>query len=137
MVLIAVALLSAAGCVSLRETGKKIWGSSIEHLEDARDEAKVLTVLGSRDAVYDQTKKALLAAGAQVYLESKDRAHLVAMRFKAHVDTTQAGIFFTSLNDEKTKVEVASMSPRLAGEVAAMISRDPGITVLPEKGESA
>lgn len=135
MVLVAVALFSAAGCASLRETGRKIWGSSIAHLEDARDEARVVTVSGSGDAVYEQIKEALEKAGAQIYLQPKDRAYLAAMRFKGHVDTTQVGIFFTSLSAQKTKVEVASMSPRLADEVAAMISLGPGITVLSEKGE--
>jgi hypothetical protein len=136
-VLVAVFLLSAVGCASLGETGKKIWGTSIAHLQSARADARVLTVSGSRDAVYDQIKKTVQAVGAKVYLEPKDRAYLAAMRFKGHVDTTEVGIFLTALGDQKTKVEVASMSPRLANEVAALISQDPGITVVSEKGEGA
>lgn len=131
------ALSLASGCASLTEAGRKVWGTSIAHLESARSEAHVLVARGSLTTVFDQVKAVLAKAGAQVYLESPDRAYLAAMGFKGHVDTTQAGIFFTSVSAEETKLEVSSLSPRLARQVAEFISQDEGMSVSSEKGEGA
>ena len=106
------------GCASLQENGKKIWGSSISHLEEARSEGQSEKVALSLDESFTRTVKLLQEEGANVYLKSEDKRYVAAMNFKGHVDTTQAGIFFTKIEDHITLVEVASMSPRLVNEIA-------------------
>ncbi len=105
----------------MREAGKKIWGTSIEHLEKARPQGKSETFSLSMDDSFARTQEVLKYAGAEVYLSMKDKGYLTAMNFKGSVDTTQVGIFFTDAGEGRTKVEIASMSPRLVREVAEMV----------------
>lgn len=110
-----------SGCASLNETGKKIWGSSITHFEKARSTAKSSTFALPLDQCFLKVEKILEEKGALVYLRDRDKKYLAAMNFKGYVDTTEVGIFFTKVNDGSTQVEVASMSPRLADEVANIV----------------
>lgn len=109
------------GCASLKETGKKVWGSSIEHLEKERSRGQAQNFALSLDKCFVEAEKLITATGAQVYLKDEQKGFLAAMNFKGHVDTTQAGIFFTRLEDAKTKVEIASMSPKLVDDVSEII----------------
>lgn len=110
-----------SGCASLNETGKKIWGSSIAHLEKTRSTAKSSTFALPLDQCFLKTEKILEGRGVLVYLKDKDKKYLAAMNFKGYVDTTEVGIFFTKIKDSLTQVEVASLSPRLADEVANIV----------------
>lgn len=109
------------GCVSLNEAGKKVWGSSVEHLERRRKDGKAATFALSRDECFSKVEKLIKAMDAEVYLKSKELDYLAAMKFKGHVDTTEVGVFFTAGDPGKTRVEVASMSPRLMDQVSEMI----------------
>ncbi|MFH0941148.1 MAG: hypothetical protein V1840_04770 [Candidatus Omnitrophota bacterium] len=109
------------GCAHLSETAKKVWGSSITHLEAARASGHKEVFAYSPEACFKIAEEALLKRGALVYLKDKDKRYLAAMNFKGYVDTTEAGVFFTKLSDGKTLVEVASMSPRLAREAAGYV----------------
>jgi len=113
--------LFAGGCASMQEAGKKIWGTSIEHLEKVRPQGKSETFALSMDDCFARAEEVLKYAGAEVYLSMKDKGYLTAMNFKGSVNTTQVGIFFTDTGDGRTKVEIASMSPRLVREVAEMV----------------
>lgn len=109
------------GCATATEAGKKIWGSSIEHLERQRPQGVGETFALSLPAALEKTEAILTNAGATVYLKSKNKATLAAMNFQGYVDTTQVGVFFTSLAPGQTQVEVASMIPRLTKEVGELI----------------
>ena len=110
-----------SGCAHVNEAARKVWGSSITHLEAARDSGYKEVFACSPEACYKIAEEALLKKGALVYLKDKDRRYLAAMNFKGYVDTTEAGVFFTKQSDGKTLVEVASMSPRLAQEAAGYV----------------
>jgi hypothetical protein len=110
-----------SGCAHVSETAKKVWGSSITHLEAARDSGYKEVFACSPETCFKIAEEALLKRGALVYLKDKDKRYLAAMNFKGYVDTTEAGVFFTKLSDGKTLVEVASMSPRLAQEAAGYV----------------
>jgi len=105
----------------MKETGKKLWGSSIEFLQNARDKGKSQIFSFSYDACFAGVEQILLDAEASVYLDNKPEGYIVAMNFKGHVDTTQAGIFFTDLGDGRTKIDVSSLSPQLVLQVSEMI----------------
>jgi hypothetical protein len=120
-ILLSIGFLFFCGCASLKETGKKVWGSSIEHLEKERSHGRVQNFALSLDRCFLEVEKLMTATGAQVYLKDEQKRFLAAMNFKGHVDTTQAGIFFTRLEDSKTKVEVSSMSPKLVDDVSEII----------------
>ncbi len=115
------ALLFFCGCASLNETCKKIWGSSIEHLEEVRAQGKAQIFDLSINDSFERVEKILRYNDVDIYLNRMDKGYMAAMNFKGHVDTTQAGIFFTKIDESKTKIEIASMSPSLVLEVSEMI----------------
>lgn len=124
VLLMALALpfsLMLNGCASLKETGKKVWGSSMEHLEAKRAEGLSETFALTLDEAFSRAELAITKSGAEVYLKDEARGYMAAQKFFGHVDTTQAGIFFTQLSDGTTKVEVSSLSPYLVEDVAAMV----------------
>ncbi|MFH0877722.1 MAG: hypothetical protein V1863_05825 [Candidatus Omnitrophota bacterium] len=71
--------------------------------------------------LFEKTENILTKAGATVYLKNKDKEYLAAMNFKGYVDTTQVGVFFVSVTPDQTRLEVASMVPRLTREVGQLI----------------
>jgi hypothetical protein len=127
------------GCASLHEAGKKVWGSSIKHLERSRKDGKAETFALSRDACFSGVEKVIKDMDAQVYLKGKEKEYLTAMKFKGHVDTTEVGVFFAGETPGKTRVEIASMSPRLVDQVSEKIfealkeNRQEEIGPLPER----
>ncbi len=110
-----------AGCASLQEAGKKIWGSSIEHLESARAEGVRQEFPLTVPEAFVTAQKALRDSGAKVYLKDRRQRYLAAMNFAGHVDTTQAGVFFDPMPDGNTQVEVASLSRILTQKVAGLV----------------
>lgn len=121
MVLFLPFSLTLSGCASMKEAGKKVWGSSMEHLESKRSEGLSETFALTVDEAFLRAEQAIVKSGAEVYLKDESRGYLAAMKFFGHVDTTQAGVFFTQLSDGTTKVEVASLSPYLVEDVSAMV----------------
>lgn len=119
--LILAGFMFLAGCAHLTEATKEVWGSSIAHLERARSAGKSSKFALTLDECFEKTQKILTTAGAVVYLKDKEKKYLAAMNFTGHVDTTEVGIFFTKIEDRQTRVEVASMSPGLVDEVAAIL----------------
>jgi len=113
--------VTGSGCAHLKEAGRRIWGSSIAHLEAARADGEVLDVALGRDAAFERIEKALAEGGATVYLKDPKKAYLAAMGFTGHVDTTQVGIFFEPRAQDATRIEVASLSPSLVKRVAGLL----------------
>jgi len=112
---------AGTGCGHLKEAGRRIWGSSIGHLERARADGKALDVALGRDAAFERVEAVLKESGAQVYLKDRDKAYLAAMGFTGHVDTTQVGVFFEPGPQDTTRIEVASLSPSLVDQVAELL----------------
>jgi hypothetical protein len=114
-------LFFSAGCAHIQEGCKEIWGSSIKHLESARSSGASAEIALPLESAFKNTEVILISEKADVYLKDKDMNYMAAMNFKGHVNTTQVGIFFTSLSANTTKVEVASMSPQLVDQVAGFL----------------
>ena len=121
-ILTLAAMGTAGGCASLNEGCKKVWGSSIVHLERQRPQGKSLEVALPLTETFQKCNLILQKAGGQVYLEDKNKQYLAAMNFQGYVDTTQVGLFFTPVSGRTTKIEVASMSPDLVLDVTQLLS---------------
>lgn len=109
------------GCASLKEKGKKVWGSSIEHLERKRPEGRAQDFRLSPDDCFAKVEGLMSGIDAQVYLKDPGKRYMAVMGIKGHVDTTQAGIFFTGLSEGNTRVEISSISPRLVDDVSDIV----------------
>jgi hypothetical protein len=116
------AAVLCSGCAHVKELGKEVWGTSIQHLERARPDARIVIVKKAKHDTFVRAAEILKAQGANVYLTGEDDAYLAAMNFSGNVNTTQVGLFFTPVDEGATKIEVASLSPRLANVVAGMLS---------------
>ncbi|MDD5019114.1 MAG: hypothetical protein PHH75_05560 [Candidatus Omnitrophica bacterium] len=110
------------GCAHLKEGAKTVWGTSISHLEKARAKAKIVVVKTGRPEAFEWSMNLLRAQGANVYMTGPDKEYLAAMNFAGYVNTTQVGLFFTPVDPATTKIEVASLSPWLAQDVAVLLS---------------
>ena len=143
-----LAVVFCSGCAVIKEDAKLIWGSSTKQLEDGRKTAvsktfscdpkscfdailKFADIQG--DAVEPLAAKSLSVPVEQVATQhlvksktlevfSKDRRRnfIVVMGIPDHVNTTEAGIFFTAV-DGGTLVEVTSMSTGAKLKVSEMI----------------
>jgi len=129
------AVVLCGGCAHLKEFGKEVWGTSITHLERARADAKIVIVKKSKHDAFMRADEILKAKGANIYLKGENDAYLAAMKFAGFVDTTQVGLFFTSVDEGSTKIEVASLSPWLAQTVADILSE--GFQEKPKEAVSA
>jgi len=94
----------------------------MQHLERARPDARIVIVRKAKHDTCVGAAEILKAKGANVYLTGENDAYLAAMNFAGNVNTTQVGLFFTPVDEKTTKIEVASLSPRLASAVAGMLS---------------
>ena len=138
LLLVLALAMAGTGCVHLKEGGRRIWGSSIAHLEEARADGQALDVTLGRDAAFERIGAILKESGAQVYLKDPDKAYLAAMGFTGSVDTTQVGIFFEPRTQDATRIEVASLSPSLVDRVTGLLVKKlEGQVSLAEKGEDA
>jgi len=134
IVVLGVGVLLLPGCAHLKEGGRRLWGSSISHLEKARDGVNVLEVTMALDAVFAKVGEILIESDAQVYMRAEDMAYLTALGFSGHVDTTQVGVFFEERTKQTIRIEVASMSPSLADKVARLLSEKLGTSRVSSPG---
>jgi hypothetical protein len=113
-----IACFGFLGCAHLEEAGRKVWGSSIMHLESVRASAVVLEVARPLPDVFKDVVAAFEADDVVVYIKDLEHRHVVALGFPGHVDTTEVGVFFSDGAQGGTRCEIASMSPGLRDEVA-------------------
>ena len=138
-------LLCFWGCAPIQEAGRTLWGSSTRALEKSRDEALIQSFNCSLDACYD-TALELTGQGQQpaspppaelslgqaqdtfVLFSEDRRVHLfVVMGVPGSINTTEVGVFFTSVRADVVRVEVASLSSyaktRVADALFAYLAR--------------
>lgn len=113
--------LLITGCASLREAGKKIWGSSTRALEKARGKGKAENFSCSFADCFDACLAALKEEKATVFQQDKKRGFIVAMNFEGEIDTTEVGFFFEKVEDGITRIEITSLNPRLLGTLPPRI----------------
>ncbi len=143
-----VLVVGLAGCGTVQEFSKTLWGSSTRVLEEARSNAITKT--------YDQDYWKCIRASIE-FLEKKKyvifkrdeiRGYLVVMGIPGSVDTTEVGVFFVELNDHQTRIELSSLStnakrllskPLFHGlDIAfGLVPPDPEPVEMPKEGDKA
>ncbi|MDP8259588.1 MAG: hypothetical protein P9L96_01080 [Candidatus Gygaella obscura] len=125
-----------SGCAHLPlETGKRFLGVSTQDLENARSTGVFWVYYGEIDDCFDAALKAVKDIGGVVYMRNKRKKMIVGMDFKYErrlvdeedtlikpldeiIDTTEVGIFFEAMENNKTKVELSSLSSSLLEDIA-------------------
>ncbi len=129
-------LLFIAGCAhGPIETTKRFLGVSTQDLENARDKGVFWVYYANVDDCFDASIKAVRDMGGLVYMRNKPKKMIVAMDFEYErrsvsedekiikpldeiIDTTEIGIFFESVDQDKTKVVLSSLSSSLLADIA-------------------
>jgi len=104
IVLFGFCIIAITGCVHIKEGARKFLAISTRDIENARDKAIVKIVDYNYENCYKKVEGLLPEIGSTVYARSRD---LIAV-YIGPSDTTPAGIFFTDIGGEKTKLEIAS-----------------------------
>ncbi len=107
---LAVMMGVIGGCAGVRDIPKSIWGSTTRVLEEERTNALIKTY----DKNYWDCYKAALGVvnKKKLVLFKKDevRGYMVLMGIPGSVDTTEVGVFLVELGDQKTRIELSSLS---------------------------
>lgn len=130
LLLCGVLLVAAiGGC----ETAKRFMGTSIAHLETAREEAMTM----SFDCPFADCFDSVLTLSRNEYMDDslsgeepfetfqKDRVrgYIVVMGIAGNIDTTEVGIFFIELPNG-VRIEISSLSTAAKEKVAKAIFRE-------------
>lgn len=134
-----VVILSLGGCAALKEEAKKLWGSSTQALEEARNESLKASFFCPWETCFDSVvryanvekqhvldekinaekmnqpdnptdEQTVKAKNFEVFLQDRRRRIIVLMGVPGSVNTTEVGVFFTPLENAATAVEVSSLS---------------------------
>ncbi len=103
-----VSAVFLGGCAGIKEGAKGFLGISTKAIEDSRKSAMAKTFNYNFDLCYDKTVRVLKNMGAYIYDKDSDRK-MVAF-YISQEDTTVVGVFFTALDANSTRLEVASPS---------------------------
>ena len=131
--MIALLLVVLAGCAQTTEVAKTIWGSSTRALEDARAEAITKTY----DRGYWDCIRASLDVMAkesfQVFKKDEVKGYMVLMGIKGAVNTTEVGVFFEEVSENKVRIEISSLSTKAKRIVAKKLfhGMDIGFGLIP------
>ena len=118
---LAFAFFICAGCAQTVEFSKTIWGSSTRALEKARVNGIVKIYDQPIPRCYDESLKAAADAEYKIFIDDRSKATIVVMGIKGSVNTTEVGIFFSEMADNKTKIYVSSLSSNAKRIVAQKI----------------
>ncbi len=110
-----------AGCSSLQEKARVIWGSSTKALNEARSTAQEQTFMCSYKECFDQVLEASHQAGYKVFIKDPRKQIIVLMNIPGSIETTEVGIFFDESSDGQTLIQVSSLSFRAKQTAAAEI----------------
>ncbi|MBF0483674.1 MAG: hypothetical protein HQL25_03100 [Candidatus Omnitrophica bacterium] len=138
----------AAGCSFVQESGRKVWGTSTEHLSPAHLKALSKVYTCNYDDCYDtvltltqvaqelkldvKSNNPLLKDKSDpnkkvygpysVFIDDRLRGIIVFMDVPGQVDTTEVGVFFTKFaRTNEIKIQVTSLSTRARDKAAQMI----------------
>lgn len=118
-ILAAVFVFTCCGCAGGPvEFGKQIFGFSTKALEDNRDTGVSKTFDKSFDACYQAVRDALTKMNASVFVEKYHNHLVVALGFEGALDTTEVGIFFDEVTDNKTIIDIVSFNRALQIKVS-------------------
>jgi len=101
-------LVSLSGCITLKEGAKGVLGISTKALEDNRKDAIKKTFNYDYNTCYSKTKGILKEINAYIYSEESGK-NLLAI-YVSEKDTTAVGLFFKTIDQTHTQIEVSSGS---------------------------
>lgn len=116
-----------SGCSSSVEAVRKVWGSSIQTLQDERARAIRDVYSCEYQECYDLIKELGRKTSEdsipayQIFQERPREGILVVMAVPGQVDTTEVGIFLSRIKSHETAVEVSSLSQGAKRKVAESI----------------
>lgn len=126
IILIFISIISP-GCSWVADFPKTAWGSSIRVLSEKRSEAESAVFGCSRDTCFDHVLDMTIVFGAGkekedqkyvLFAKAPDRSFIVVMGVPGGVDTTEVGVFFDTMPDGQTQIQVSSLSSRAKMSVA-------------------
>ena len=116
-IILVVFMILISGCASIQEPFKTFWGSSTRVLREAKN-SQAEEFNCSYNDCFDKTLKILKGIRANIFINNRLRGEIVVMNVKDSIDTTEVGIFFMELGNNKVKIKVTSLSPRAVDAVA-------------------
>ena len=119
--LVIVCIFFFNGCAQVMEPFKTVWGSSTRALEHARDEAISKTYSCSFDIGYDAVRNIVKQEEYVIFIDDREKKHIVVMGIKGNVNTTEVGIFFDIMEAFKTKIDISSLSSSAKEKAAQVI----------------
>lgn len=112
-----------AGCTQTVESVRKVWGSSIQRLEQER----VRAVRDVYSCEYDKCYQLVHELSRppkqsyKIFQYRPDKNMFVVIGVPGNVDTTEVGIFLSPIKINETAVEVSSLSSSAKRKVAQAI----------------
>lgn len=132
-----------AGCAPGIEFSRRIWGSSTRDLQEARVNGIVRIYEADTSRCFDEALTAAIESDYDVFIKDKAKQTIVLMGIKGSVNTTRVGVFFSEVEDKKTKIYISSLSSNAKRIVAEKIyskldavlgiSSNQAVTVISEK----
>ena len=116
-IILIVFLILISGCASFQEPFKTFWGSSTRALREAKN-SQACEFNCSYNDCFSNSLKILKGIRANIFINNKSRREIVVVNVKDSIDTTEVGIFFMELGNNKVKIKVTSLSPRAVDAVA-------------------
>jgi signal recognition particle GTPase len=116
--LVLILAIAVSGCARVTEFTKAVWGSSTEALEEARNDALSRTFRCSVDECFNEVVVISAEQEYEIFIQDRKEQRIVVMGIKGSVDTTEAGLFFSQVEEDGTKVEITSLSTNAKRTVA-------------------
>ncbi len=114
-VLLVLLVFSFSGCAGIKEkateTAKVMWGSSTKDLEELRSQANSKTFSCALDDCRNQVLGIAKEESLKIFIDNPQKGLIVMMGFPDIINTTEVGVFLSSVDTAKTKIEITSMSP--------------------------
>ncbi len=112
---------SLSGCSHVSEISKTFWGSSTRALDKARAEALSKDFSCTFSECFETVLNISKEQEYTIFIEDRLNQRIVIIGIKGNVDTTEVGIFFESIDEKMTKIEIASLSGSAKRKIAASL----------------
>ncbi len=115
-------ILVSCGCSTLSDAPRNIVGFSTKEMEDARGQSVYQSYDCQSSQCFSAVVEVMEENKIKIFSRDEKRGLIVLMGVPGVVDTTEVGVFFSQIAQEKVvKVEVASRSAPAKRKVARLI----------------
>lgn len=118
---IVILMVFLSGCASICEYTKVLLGTSTRELELTRKDAITKEFNIPYEVTFLKVQDILKQKGCKVFYKNRIKGVIVAMNFSGFINTSEAGIFLTSIEPSKTKIEITSQSQELTMAASKII----------------